>query len=79
MSVKRQSRRRVGESGPADGSELARSKAHGPLKVAEAGPAGPGLPGAVLDGCFIANPQCQDAPDSWSHSGTVAKVNDSIQ
>jgi predicted peptidase len=63
-----------GESGPADGSELARCKAHGPLKVAEAGPDGPGLPAGVLNSCFIVSPQCQDAPDSWSAAGTVARL-----
>ena len=64
-----------GESGPADGSELARAKAHGPLKVAEVGPAGaPGLPATCLAGFYIVNPQCQDAPDSWSVPSTVTKV-----
>jgi predicted peptidase len=55
-----------GESGPADGSELALAAFHGPLKVIEKGPDGPGLPAEVLKQFIIVNPQCQDAPDSWA-------------
>ena len=47
----------AGERGPADGSELDRACMHGVLKVAMAGPSGPGLPAGILDGFLIANPQ----------------------
>ena len=53
-----------GESGPADGSNLKLAGFHGPLKVVEAGPYGPGLPAEVLQQFIIVNPQCQDSPDS---------------
>jgi predicted peptidase len=53
----------VGERGPADGSELDRACMHGPLKVALAGPSdSPGLPGTLLDGFIILNPQLCAAP-----------------
>lgn len=48
----------AGERGPADGSELDRACMHGVLKVALAGPKdSPGLPGTILDGFLILNPQ----------------------
>jgi len=48
----------AGERGPADGSELDRACMHGVLKVAMAGPSeGPGLPGTILSGWVILNPQ----------------------
>jgi predicted peptidase len=40
---------------------------HGPLKVVEKGPDGPGLPAEVLKSFIIVNPQCQDSPDSWAN------------
>lgn len=52
----------AGERGPADGSELDRACAHGPLKVAQNGPYGPGLPD--LSGFLIVNPQCPPPPTS---------------
>jgi|EP01046_Picozoa_sp_COSAG06_P049713 hypothetical protein len=53
----------AGERGPADGSELDRACMHGPLKVALAGPSdSPGLPGTLLDGFIILNPQLCAAP-----------------
>ncbi len=56
-----------GESGPADGSNLQLAGFHGPLKVVEKGPDGPGLPAEVLKSFIIFNPQCQDSPDSWAN------------
>ena len=56
-----------GESGPADGSNLALAGLHGPLKVIEKGPYGPGLPAEILKSFIIVNPQCQDSPDSWTN------------
>ena len=48
----------AGERGPADGSELDRACMHGVLKVAMAGPSeGPGLPGTILSGWVVLNPQ----------------------
>lgn len=55
-----------GESGSADGSQLQLAALHGPLKVIENGPAGPGLPAESLKSFIIVNPQCQDSPDSWT-------------
>ena len=52
----------AGERGPADGSELDRACVHGPLKVAQKGPYGPGLPD--LSGFLIVNPQCPPPPKS---------------
>ena len=48
----------AGERGPADGSELDRACIHGVLKVALAGPRDTaGLPGEILDGFLVLNPQ----------------------
>ena len=68
-----------GESGPADGSDLALAAFHGPLKVIEKGPDGPGLPAEVLKQFIIVNPQCQDSPDSWAnHIENLAGMLDEV-
>jgi predicted peptidase len=70
-----------GERGPADGSELDRACLHGVLKVAMAGPSDlPGLPGTILDGFFILNPQLHvESPGGWAdHVQSIQAMVDEV-